>query len=604
MLVATAKDGVARTTQSVDFAGSAVTFPDRRLRSVADRGRHRAERRAMNQTSPCLGAGARQRGLSLVTTLVLMLATLGLGVAVMGVNVMEERLIANTKDRDLALQAAEAALRDAEQDVATNVSPATAFSDTCTNGLCTPPSQRDSLGALASLPVDDAALGFDWTVDANVRHYGQYTGGAQFPSVAAQPRYVIEKFSFLGTPAGESVVLGAEPTAPASATGSPPRRRRPTGNGRRPPVDLRDALTKVIMKPVSATPCPLAALLLSVPLAGARGAAFAFSNFPLFLAPAIKPNVMVILDNSESMDATMAGKVINGDDPNTRGNIARGILRGLLTSYRDAFNFGITSFATSSVSLYNTHAYYLGNATTMVYTNDCVDGISASNAGRRCIANPQTGNGFAYITYERSGDDADINDVLYSGATDNQLYGIGTSRHELQRLQLARQLGGLGSAATSAAATGRGTSRRPTPASCRRWRRRRASSGSGAAGATATTSPAAGNINEAIRADSASHFSTHDDAARQRDQRRHRRDQEQRLLHADRRHAEHGQGLLPRQHHADHADLPAQLRDARDRRQPDRAHRRQPVRPVALAEHGVAAASGPTARRSATSSTS
>ena len=159
-------------------------------------------------------AGVRQRGISLVTTLVLMLATLGLGVAVMGVNVMEERMIANTKDRDLALQAAEAALRDAEQDVASNVSPATAFNDTCTNGLCTPPSQRDSLGPLAAVPVDDARLGFDWTVDANVRRYGQYTGAAQFPSVTAQPRYVIEKFSFLGTPAGESVVLGAEPVAP------------------------------------------------------------------------------------------------------------------------------------------------------------------------------------------------------------------------------------------------------------------------------------------------------------------------------------------------------------------------------------------------------
>ncbi len=53
-----------------------------------------------------------------MTTLVLMLATLGLGVAVMSVGAMEERLIANTKDRDLALQAAEAALRDGEQDIA------------------------------------------------------------------------------------------------------------------------------------------------------------------------------------------------------------------------------------------------------------------------------------------------------------------------------------------------------------------------------------------------------------------------------------------------------------------------------------------------------
>lgn len=154
---------------------------------------------------------ARQRGISLVTTLVLMLATLGLGVAVMSVNSMEERLIANTKDRDLALQAAEAALRDGEQDVASNISSSTAFNDNCATGLCTPPSQRDALGALASLAVDDPRLGFDWAVDAKVRRYGQYTGAAQFPSVAEQPRYVIEKFSVLGAPLGESLLLGSEP---------------------------------------------------------------------------------------------------------------------------------------------------------------------------------------------------------------------------------------------------------------------------------------------------------------------------------------------------------------------------------------------------------
>src|SRR5205085_7966815 len=164
---------------------------------------HRPERRAMKSRSHF--GPARQRGLSLVTTLVLMLATLGLGVAVMSVGAMEERLIANTKDRDLALQAAEAALRDGEQDIATNVSSSTAFSDTCANGLCTPPSQRDTAGSLGSSPVDDAQLGFDWSVGANVRTYGQYTGAAAFPGVAQQPRYVIEKFSYLGTPAGESL---------------------------------------------------------------------------------------------------------------------------------------------------------------------------------------------------------------------------------------------------------------------------------------------------------------------------------------------------------------------------------------------------------------
>ena len=166
------------------------------------------------------------------------------------------------------------------------------------------------------------------------------------------------------------------------------------------------------MKPVSAASRCIVALLLWAPLAALAASPFALATYPLFLAPAIKPNVMIILDNSESMDATMSGKVINGDDVSTRGNIARGILRGVLTSYRDSFNFGITSFDAYGPSLYNTHAYYLGTATTMVYTNVCVNGVSIPNGGLRCIANPQSGNGYGYITYERSGDDADVNDVL------------------------------------------------------------------------------------------------------------------------------------------------------------------------------------------------
>ncbi len=259
------------------------------------------------------------------------------------------------------------------------------------------------------------------------------------------------------------------------------------------------------MKPVSATPCRIAALLLSAPLAALAAPPFAFSSYPLFLAPAIRPNVMVILDNSESMDATMSGKVINGNDPTTRGNIARGILRGLLTSYRDSFNFGITSFRTNSVTLYNTHAYYLGNATTMVYTNDCVAGISASNSGRRCLANPQPGNGFGYITYDRSGDDADINDVLYSSATDNQLYGVGTSGTSYN-VYAAHD----NSANWSGFSGGYGTwdftptdaGFLPTVAQTPRqlWIKRGWGYGDNITGA--------GNINEAVRADSATHFST------------------------------------------------------------------------------------------------
>ena len=149
----------------------------------------------------------RQRGLSLITALLFMVATLILGVSVMSINVMQERMIGNTKDHNLAMQAAEAALRDGELNVS-ELAPNTTFNDDCKDGLCTPPSQR---AVPSALPVHDAALGFNWTVDANVRKYGKYTNTAarpivDFPTVASQPRYVIEKLGAMGVVPGDSLL--------------------------------------------------------------------------------------------------------------------------------------------------------------------------------------------------------------------------------------------------------------------------------------------------------------------------------------------------------------------------------------------------------------
>ena len=169
-------------------------------------------------------------------------------------------------------------------------------------------------------------------------------------------------------------------------------------------------------------------LLLAAPLGAFALPVIAFSDFPLFLAPATKPNVMIIFDNSQSMDATMSGMVINGDDVTTRGNVARGVLRNVLATYRGAFNWGLSEFETNGgPSRFTTYAYYLGNAVTMVYTNDCVAGISVSNAARRCRPNPDStnANGFSFITYDRTGDDAEINDVLYFNDVGPQIYAVG-----------------------------------------------------------------------------------------------------------------------------------------------------------------------------------
>ena len=200
------------------------------------------------------------------------------------------------------------------------------------------------------------------------------------------------------------------------------------------------------MNPVART-LPAIALLGAAWLGLAGPArAQALAQTPLFLSPAINPNVLVLLDNSQSMDGTMAGKVISGASAETRSSIARGVLRDVIETYRYTFNWGLGSFGVSGVpALSDIFGYYLGNADTMVYTDTCdaiVDGVGVSDIvgphsvlvdGVRtvvsgplpCIANPQPAPGYNYITFDRSGDDADVNDVTYISGAGAQMYGIG-----------------------------------------------------------------------------------------------------------------------------------------------------------------------------------
>lgn len=177
-------------------------------------------------------------------------------------------------------------------------------------------------------------------------------------------------------------------------------------------------------------------LLLAAPLGAYALPAVTFAAYPLFLAPSVKPNVMLILDNSQSMDATMAGKVIDGDNVLTRGNIARGVLRTILGDYRNSFNWGLAAFDAPGASLFSTYPYFMGgdatSITPMVYTNTCVAGVSPAGPptyAQRCLPNPQTANGQNFFTYAKSGDDADINDVLYLPGFPSvygpQLYALG-----------------------------------------------------------------------------------------------------------------------------------------------------------------------------------
>ncbi len=140
--------------------------------------------------------------MSLFPALMFLLVLSVIGVAALNSTLMQEKMVSNTKDTNLAFQAAEAGLRDAEADVIKNVTGGTVFSASCVHGLCTPPSTWPSPSSL------DISKAIDWSNSGLTRSYGVYTSSSALPDVAAQPQYVIEKLSSLPVGPGGSAGIG------------------------------------------------------------------------------------------------------------------------------------------------------------------------------------------------------------------------------------------------------------------------------------------------------------------------------------------------------------------------------------------------------------
>lgn len=128
-----------------------------------------------------------QRGTALVIAMLFLVILGMLGVTTMTATTLEERMAGNTRDRDIAMQAAEAALRDAERDL-TNTNPAyrvikrPSFVAACTGGLCLLPPNAP-LGNLTDVTKSS--------------FYGQFTGEIPIQGPVSQPRYMIELLTAL-----------------------------------------------------------------------------------------------------------------------------------------------------------------------------------------------------------------------------------------------------------------------------------------------------------------------------------------------------------------------------------------------------------------------
>lgn len=154
-----------------------------------------------------------EKGAVLITALMFVVILTLIGVTAVMTTTMEERMAGNSRDRNVAFQAAEIALRDAERDIlclnaagtgsctrTMPISGQTGAMDTtatscsyCLPGVYLPATSGDPVWVKKNL-----ASGSSDSVQ-----FGSYTGATNIVGVAIQPRYLIEVIRVL--PPGESL---------------------------------------------------------------------------------------------------------------------------------------------------------------------------------------------------------------------------------------------------------------------------------------------------------------------------------------------------------------------------------------------------------------
>jgi type IV pilus assembly protein PilX len=132
-----------------------------------------------------------QRGAILIISLMFLVVLTMLALTTMGGITLEERMSGQYRDLNVAFQAAESGLRDAERDIwgtgtatatprAPIISGRTGFGDgnDAPNGTCT--------------NNTNTTYGWGLCYAGATGPFGKYTGATALPSVSAQPRYIIE----------------------------------------------------------------------------------------------------------------------------------------------------------------------------------------------------------------------------------------------------------------------------------------------------------------------------------------------------------------------------------------------------------------------------
>lgn len=135
-----------------------------------------------------LGRVAQQQGAALLTGLIFLVVLTLIGVAAARMASLEERMSGNMRDRSLAFQMGETALRYVEQQIKTNNIVPENFDAVCTAGFCYYGSGVPSVVAWEAYCTPDCPIAY-----VAGTTFGGYTA-PDLPAGIAAPTYLIEMF--------------------------------------------------------------------------------------------------------------------------------------------------------------------------------------------------------------------------------------------------------------------------------------------------------------------------------------------------------------------------------------------------------------------------
>ncbi len=141
----------------------------------------------------------------------------------------------------------------------------------------------------------------------------------------------------------------------------------------------------------------LAFMMISISVPVYSASSDDYSVAPPFLVRSIAPNVLIILDNSNSMDEDVDGNAVGSDAPNSRSEIARQAVLSFIEDNAESMRIGLMAYQQSNVRAYYLHnSFYYCSYDPTTYQPDATPAPEDPSVNTRRYPNPVDAGHYIY----------------------------------------------------------------------------------------------------------------------------------------------------------------------------------------------------------------